>query len=257
MLWEELCTKLMQAAVDGGAELKIGTVQGVEKEAAKEDGAGDGRISHVKVDGELIPCKSFVCTMGPWAALAQDWLDFPVPMAGPTRTEFVAVATWRQLFLFPAACLPYASAPYARRPLRAPLTCVPFEQTCGKVPMTGIKSTSIVFKDDTKEVEPFALVCAAEPSHIQIHTPQLAYNITHVYTCTYILHMHIHMNLALTCAAPIVHPTSMRPPTANFPRTSPYLRVRATVETRGLRPIATLSPSHAASDLHSPAIVLW
>ena len=35
-----------------------------------------------QVDGEELACSQFVCTMGPWAALAQDWFDIPVPMTG-------------------------------------------------------------------------------------------------------------------------------------------------------------------------------
>ena len=69
----ELCTKLMDAAVVNGAELRIGNVQGVEKSGDEDDNS----VSGVKVDGEVVPCKAFVCTMGPWAALAQDWLGHP------------------------------------------------------------------------------------------------------------------------------------------------------------------------------------
>ena len=76
----ELCTKLMDAALADGATLRIGTVEGVEESA---DEGGERSVGAVKVDGELVPCKAFVCTMGPWAALAQDWLDLPVPSASP------------------------------------------------------------------------------------------------------------------------------------------------------------------------------
>ena len=115
----ELCTKLMESAVDNGAELMIGSCEGVEKEG--------GRISHVRVDGELVPCKAFVCTMGPWAALAQDWFDIPVPM-------------------------------------------------------TGIKSTSIVFKDAEREVEPFALFCG-EDNRFGTHLEVYPRNSGEVYLC--------------------------------------------------------------------------
>lgn len=47
------------------------------------------RISGVLVDGEVVPCKAFVCTMGPWAALAQDWFNIPVPMQGIKSTSVV------------------------------------------------------------------------------------------------------------------------------------------------------------------------
>ena len=115
----ELCTKLMESAVDNGAELMIGSCEGVEKDG--------GRISHVRVDGELVPCKAFVCTMGPWAALAQDWFDIPVPM-------------------------------------------------------TGIKSTSIVFKDAEREVEPFALFCG-EDNRFGTHLEVYPRNSGEVYLC--------------------------------------------------------------------------
>lgn len=83
----ELCTKLMAAAQEAGAELRIGSVEGVEK--AGEGGEGEGAVTHVKVDGEMVPCKAFVCTMGPWAACAQDWLDIPIPMTGIKSTSIV------------------------------------------------------------------------------------------------------------------------------------------------------------------------
>lgn len=99
----ELCTKLVDAAVANGAEMRIGKVEGVETEA---EGEGS-RVTGVKVDGESVPASSLVVTMGPWSALAQDWFDMPVPM-------------------------------------------------------TGIKSTSVVFRDDTTAVEPFALFCGED-----------------------------------------------------------------------------------------------
>ena len=46
-------------------------------------------MTAVKVDGEALPCSQFVCTMGPWAALAQDWFDMPVPMTGIKSTSIV------------------------------------------------------------------------------------------------------------------------------------------------------------------------
>ena len=119
----ELCTKLMNAAVAAGATLQIGTVEGVEKSGDAEERA----VSAVKVDGELIPCKAFCCTMGPWAALAQDWFDIPVPM-------------------------------------------------------TGIKSTSVVFKDNTRDVEPFALFCG-EDDRFGTHLEVYPRNSGEVYLC--------------------------------------------------------------------------
>ena len=82
---KELCTKLMDAAVAAGAELKIGKVEGVVKEAA--DGGGE-RVAAVMVDGEPLPCSQFVVTMGPWAALAQAQNPEPCQhVSAPTSTS--------------------------------------------------------------------------------------------------------------------------------------------------------------------------
>lgn len=124
---KELCTKLMDAAVANGAELRIGTVEGLN-EASTEEGGTERTIDSVVVDGEAVPCKAFVCTMGPWAALAQDWFDIPVPM-------------------------------------------------------TGIKSTSIVFKaKEGEEVEPFALFCG-EDDRFGTHLEVYPRNSGEVYLC--------------------------------------------------------------------------
>ena len=120
----ELCTKLMDAAVAAGAELRIGKVEGIVTDAEAEGGQ---RVTAVKVDGEELACSQFVCTMGPWAALAQDWFDIPVPM-------------------------------------------------------TGIKSTSIVFKDTSAEVEPFALLCG-EDDRFGTHLEVYPRNSGEVYLC--------------------------------------------------------------------------
>ena len=107
----ELCTKLVDAACAAGAELRIGTVEGIETSA-------DGKsVKAVRVSGESIECSALCVTMGPWATLAQDWFGMPVPM-------------------------------------------------------TGIKSTSIVFKDDSAPVEPFALFCGEDPrfgTHLEVY----------------------------------------------------------------------------------------
>ena len=119
----ELCTKLVEAAVAGGAELRIGTVEGVETEAN-----GDGRtLTGVRVDGAVLPADKLVVTMGPWSALAADWFGMPVPM-------------------------------------------------------TGIKSTSIVFKDATRDVEPFALFCG-EDYRFGTHLEVYPRNSGEVYLC--------------------------------------------------------------------------
>ncbi|EOD14498.1 hypothetical protein EMIHUDRAFT_461482 [Emiliania huxleyi CCMP1516] len=119
----ELCTKLVEAALSAGASLRIGAVEGIEKSG----GDASMSVSAVVIDGERVACRAFACTMGPWAALAQDWFDIPVPM-------------------------------------------------------TGIKSTSIVFKDASREVEPFALFCG-EDSRFGTHLEVYPRNSGEVYLC--------------------------------------------------------------------------
>eukprot|EP00930_Biecheleria_cincta_P050495 TRINITY_DN35667_c0_g1_i1.p1 TRINITY_DN35667_c0_g1~~TRINITY_DN35667_c0_g1_i1.p1 ORF type:complete len:446 (-),score=69.56 TRINITY_DN35667_c0_g1_i1:226-1563(-) len=81
----ELCTKLMEAAVSRGAELRIGSAEGVETEPY-------GDIEHVTgvmVDGAVVPADKVCICLGPWAALAQDWFNMPVPMTGVKSTSIV------------------------------------------------------------------------------------------------------------------------------------------------------------------------
>ncbi|CAM9119458.1 unnamed protein product [Ascophyllum nodosum] len=101
----ELTTKLMEAALAKGAELRIGTVSGVVSIAASEspgEGAGaagsvkgtavgdERRITGVSLDnGEEIPCDKVVVAMGPWSCLAEDWFGIPVPMQGIKSTSIV------------------------------------------------------------------------------------------------------------------------------------------------------------------------
>ena len=60
---------MMQAAVDRGAELCLGTaVDGVE--------TSDGRVTGVRLaGGDVLACDAVVIAMGPWSALASDWFD--------------------------------------------------------------------------------------------------------------------------------------------------------------------------------------
>jgi len=116
----ELCTKLVDAAVAAGATFRKGGVEGLETSGET--------VTGVKVDGEVVPCKAFVCTMGPWAACAQDWFDMPIPM-------------------------------------------------------TGIKSTSIVFKaEEGQAVEPYALFCG-EDDRFGTHLEVYPRNSGEVYLC--------------------------------------------------------------------------
>lgn len=119
----ELCTKLMEAAISRGAELLIGTVEGVATEPAAE---GLEQVTGVIVDGKTLPADSVCVCLGPWAALAEDWFGLAVPM-------------------------------------------------------TGVKSTSIVFKSDTP-VEPYALFCG-EDDRFGTHLEVYPRNSGEVYLC--------------------------------------------------------------------------
>ena len=89
----ELCTKLMDAALaTGGARLEIGTVEGVETRALDggESGGGAARaVTGVRVDGRVLEADAVAITMGPWAALAEDWLGITVPITGVKSTSIV------------------------------------------------------------------------------------------------------------------------------------------------------------------------
>jgi glycine/D-amino acid oxidase-like deaminating enzyme len=120
----ELCSKLVEAAVAAGAQLLIGSVEGVEK--------NEGRVSGVVVAGahgrETVACSAFACTMGPWATRASEWFGLPIPM-------------------------------------------------------TGIRSTSIVFKAEPgASVEPFALFCG-EDDRFGTHLEVYPRNSGEVYLC--------------------------------------------------------------------------
>lgn len=82
----ELCTKLMEAAVERGAEVHIGTVEGINTEP---ESASLERVTGVVVDGETLPADKVCICLGPWAALAQDWLGLEVPMTGVKSTSVV------------------------------------------------------------------------------------------------------------------------------------------------------------------------
>jgi len=85
---KELCTKLMAAAQAQGAELKIGSVEGIKLE---KDGPGGelDTVTGVVVDGAVLPCDAVLITMGPWSSRAEDWLGggMPIPIAGLKSTS--------------------------------------------------------------------------------------------------------------------------------------------------------------------------
>jgi glycine/D-amino acid oxidase-like deaminating enzyme len=61
---------MMRAAQAQGAELRRGRVTGVVR-------GDDTSIQGVEVDGEVIAGDALVIAMGPWSALAADWLPLP------------------------------------------------------------------------------------------------------------------------------------------------------------------------------------
>lgn len=85
---KELCEKLVEAAVANGAQLRIGSVEGVVTEDNPSE-EGGRRVRAVKVDGEEVSASKIVVTMGPWSTLAQDWFDLPIPMTGIKSTSIV------------------------------------------------------------------------------------------------------------------------------------------------------------------------
>ncbi len=68
----EFTKGMMDAAIARGALLQIGVVAAVELDV------GRGRIRGVVVDGELIEGDAVVIALGPWSALAAQWVPIPV-----------------------------------------------------------------------------------------------------------------------------------------------------------------------------------
>jgi len=120
---KELCTKLMDAAVSRGAEVRIGAAEDVITEPVRN---GLEQVTGVVVDGETIEADRVCLCLGPWAALAEKWFGLPTPM-------------------------------------------------------TGIKSTSIVFRSD-EPVEPYALFCG-EDDRFGTHLEVYPRNSGEVYLC--------------------------------------------------------------------------
>lgn len=60
---------LLQQALDRGAKLVIGAVEGVD--------VADGRVQGVRVDGDVLRADAAVIAMGPWSALAAWGLSLP------------------------------------------------------------------------------------------------------------------------------------------------------------------------------------
>ena len=85
MLDSDALTKaVMQAAERRGAELRIGSVEGLEWE-------GD-RVTGVRLADATISCESVVLAMGPWSAHLQEWIGVKVPVQ-PVKGEILRLRT--------------------------------------------------------------------------------------------------------------------------------------------------------------------
>lgn len=66
---EKFTTALMRMAEAKGAALHSGVVTGLASR--------DGRVTSVAVDGEVLAADAVVIALGPWSALASEWLPLP------------------------------------------------------------------------------------------------------------------------------------------------------------------------------------
>lgn len=104
----ELTTKLMEAAVAGGAVVRRGVCTGV-------DTSEGGAVQAVRVDGVPVRCRRVVVAMGPWSVLAEDWFGIPVPLEG----------------------IKSASVVYRGDALRAAVSAAPYALFCNEDPRYG------------------------------------------------------------------------------------------------------------------------
>ncbi len=75
------CTVLLaRAAVQMGASIRTGTVQGLQHR--------NGRVTGVMLDDDVLSCGQVVLAMGPWAKQAEEWLHFAVPVE-PLKGEIL------------------------------------------------------------------------------------------------------------------------------------------------------------------------
>ncbi|MGY8706814.1 FAD-dependent oxidoreductase [Bradyrhizobium sp. 18BD] len=62
---------VMDAAIAQGAELRVGRVTGIARDA------GGTRAKGVEVDGSVVEADAVVIAMGPWSLLAAQWMSLP------------------------------------------------------------------------------------------------------------------------------------------------------------------------------------
>lgn len=78
----EVTTRLMDAAIANGAEVRSGVVDGVDVDSS-------GAIFAVRVDGAPLPCRRAVFAMGPWTCNVSRWLkDVMVRPLAKMQTHF-------------------------------------------------------------------------------------------------------------------------------------------------------------------------
>ena len=68
---ERFTRALLAAACSAGAQLRLGTVESVERDSVKN------RVTGVTVDGTFLSADAVVIAMGPWSHLATQWLSLP------------------------------------------------------------------------------------------------------------------------------------------------------------------------------------
>jgi len=72
----------MDGAVEKGATLRIGSVDGIVREGE--------RVTAVRVDGQEVACSTVVFAMGPWSVLVEKWLpEVKVSMTGILSTSLL------------------------------------------------------------------------------------------------------------------------------------------------------------------------
>lgn len=80
----KLTNSLLTAALNNGATLKIGTVEGITQL--------ENRITGVIVDGDTLLCDQVVIAMGVWSLLAAQWLNVTIPIE-PCKSQSVIFTT--------------------------------------------------------------------------------------------------------------------------------------------------------------------
>ena len=68
---ERFTRALLAAACAAGAQLKLGTVESVERDSVKD------QVTGITVDGTFLSADAVVIAMGPWSLLATQWLSLP------------------------------------------------------------------------------------------------------------------------------------------------------------------------------------